>query len=105
MRKPVLITALSTAVLVLATPIASGAALKTFYSPKVGGLPVDFCLYWSQSCGMPAANHYCQSRNYHQASKFTRKPSPITRLQGSGQTCKGGNCATLHSITCIEGGL
>jgi len=89
----------------IAEPVAAGSGTKTFYNPTFGGLPVDFCVYWSKACGKPAADRYCQGRGLQGAVKFTKRPSSPTKLQGTGQICQGPTCASFYSITCYEYGL
>jgi hypothetical protein len=81
------------------------AGTKTFFKPQHGNLPVDFCLYWSKACGQPSADRFCRVRGFEGAVKFVKVPSGATRVQGTGQICSGGDCASFISITCYEYGL
>ena len=98
---------LSTAALtaLTAVPALAGSPTKTFYNPTYGGLPLDFCVHWSRACGMASANRYCSNRGLEGAVSFVKRPSLVTKLQGSGQVCQGPTCATFQSITCYEHGL
>jgi hypothetical protein len=85
-------------------PAVAGSATKTFYTPTYKGYAVDFCVYWSQACGQPAADRYCKGRDFEGAVKFQKRPASPTRLQGTSQLCQGANCASFASITCYEYG-
>ena len=87
------------------TPALAGSPTKTFYNPTYKGFPLDYCVYWSQACGKPAADRYCQGRGLQAAVSFGKRPSSPTKLQGTGQICQGPNCASFSSITCYEYGL
>jgi hypothetical protein len=96
---PMRALAFSTALIVLTAGSGMAAGTKTFFKPQHGNLPVDFCLYWSKACGQPSADRFCRVRGFEGAVKFVKVPSGATRVQGTGQVCSGGDCASFISIT------
>lgn len=99
------IVAAAIAAAVLSSPALAQSGRRTFHGPAFRGFPVDFCLYWSRACGMPAASRYCRGRGYQGAVSFVKRSASPTKVQGTGQVCDGPNCASFQSITCYEYGL
>jgi hypothetical protein len=55
----------------LATPVQ--AENRTYFSPKLGGSPVPFCLTGTGGCGKPAADNFCRNSGYDTALTFARR--------------------------------
>jgi hypothetical protein len=66
------------------------------------GYGVDLCLARGESCGMPAARSYCQSRQFSTAAGFRRlDTSEVTGAIPHGEmACHGGSCGEFVAITC-----
>ena len=66
------VSALSACVL-LSLPAAARADSRVFVvANQPDGYGIDLCLARGESCGMPAARAYCQSRDFAQATHFRR---------------------------------
>jgi hypothetical protein len=70
------------------------------------GNRLDWCLKWSEDCGRPAADAYCQAQGFVKALQFipdrhigSRSP---TRLIGTGATCDLARCDGFRQITCLK---
>ena len=60
------------AVLTCLAPAAQ-AASRTFFTPKLGGQPIGFCLTTAGGCGKAAADHFCRSSGFDTALTFQRR--------------------------------
>ena len=88
-----------------ATPADASAPGRKFLGPKVGGVPLDYCLEWGVRCGRPSADAWCRARGYVRASTFeVRVQAPPTRILSTGRVCGGADCDRIISLTCIGGG-
>jgi hypothetical protein len=92
---------------------AAQAETKTFPKPKAGPYRVDWCFQWGAACGQPAADKFCQSLGYVNATDFDQAPSlntlvpPVaTIVQGTGQVCSAAtgapHCDGFAQITCTR---
>lgn len=80
--------------------VIEGGGSRVFANPRVGGLPLDWCLNFGTGCGAPAANAYCQSKGYNGAVNYAQRPYvSFTRTVGTGQTCRN-NCDSFRWIRC-----
>jgi hypothetical protein len=62
---------------------------------------VDQCLARGEKCGAHAAQSYCQSRNFAQASSYRRvDPDEITGSVPKGNDCGRSGCGEYIAITC-----
>ena len=66
------------------------------------GYGVDQCLARSEKCGAHAAQSYCQSRNFAQASSYRRvDPDEITgSVPREHEHCNRSGCGEYIAITC-----
>jgi hypothetical protein len=85
---------------------APAPAMQIYVKPRHNGMRLDLCVNWGVGCGQPAANAYCLSKGWNQASNFsiahdigTTRP---TRLIGTGAVCDQGYCDGFRQITCTN---
>jgi hypothetical protein len=67
------------------------------------GYGVDQCLAKSEKCGAHAAQSYCQSRDFAQASSYRRiDPDEVTGAvpKSAGANCSHAGCGEYVAITC-----
>ena len=71
-------------------------------SNQADGYGVDQCLAKGEKCGAHAAQSYCQSRNFAQASSYRRvDPDEITgSVPKAGENCGRSGCGEYVAITC-----
>jgi hypothetical protein len=69
---------------------------------QADGYGVDQCLAKSEKCGAHAAQSYCQSRDFAQASSYRRvDPEEITgSVPNAGPNCHHSGCGEYVAITC-----
>jgi hypothetical protein len=70
-----------------------------------GGYGVDRCLAAGAKCGAAAANAYCRTREFAQATSFSKVDrDDITGAIPAGATggCKGSSCDDLVAIVCTR---
>jgi len=92
---------LASALLVCATT-ASAETRVFIVANHADGYGIDQCLAKGETCGVPAARSYCQSRDFSQASAFRRvDPDEITgAVPKGGANCPRGGCDEYVAITC-----
>ena len=67
------------------------------------GYGVDRCLAKGDHCGAAAANSYCQTHSYAQASSFRKVDrDEITGAIPGSDACRGGKCPDLVAIVCTK---
>lgn len=71
-------------------------------SNQADGYGVDQCLASGEKCGAHAAQSYCKSRNFAQASSYRRvDPDEITgSVPKAGENCGHSGCSEFVAITC-----
>jgi hypothetical protein len=71
-------------------------------SNQADGYGVDQCLAKGEKCGAHAAQSYCQSRNFTQATSYRRvDPDEITgSVPKAGENCGRSDCSEYVAITC-----
>ena len=71
-------------------------------SNQADGYGVDQCLAKGEKCGAHAAQSYCQSRNFAQATSYRRvDPDEITgSVPKAGENCGHSTCGEYVAITC-----
>lgn len=75
---------------------------KDFTRPTVAGYPVDLCLRWGAQCGKPAADAFCRSQGYLEASSHTViNDSPPTWVMSENRICNLPQCDRLNTIRCV----
>ncbi|HLI99992.1 MAG TPA: hypothetical protein VKT76_09765 [Bradyrhizobium sp.] len=87
----------------LFTGVAARADSRVFIiANQPDGYGVDQCLAKGEKCGAHAAQSYCQSRNFAQASSFRRiDPDEITgSIPKAGENCGHTGCDEYVAITC-----
>jgi hypothetical protein len=69
---------------------------------QADGYGVDQCLAKGEKCGAHAAQSYCQSRNFAEASAYRRvDPDEITgSVPKAGENCGHPGCNEYVAITC-----
>lgn len=103
------ISRLAAPLLALATvafATAGQAETQFFSKPKVGAQRLDYCLAWGVDCGKPAADAWCVSKGYVEASAFQIAEdigaSNPTRLLSTGAVCDQAFCDGFASVTCTR---
>jgi len=96
LRKGILLLAFSSVGVVL------GA---TYNNPTWGGSYLDWCLYYSNQCGQPAADRFCQAQGFSSAASFSMQPNIYhTRIIGENRICDtardGIRCDGFRFIDC-----
>ncbi|MGB8818696.1 MAG: hypothetical protein WCC66_12325 [Rhizobiaceae bacterium] len=81
-------------------------AMKIFVKPKHMGMRLDLCVNWSEGCGKPAADAFCQAKGWDHALTYSIANnigaiSP-TRLIGTGAVCDQAYCDGFKQITCAN---
>jgi hypothetical protein len=88
--------------------VAGGAQAERrvfIITSDAGGYGVDRCLASGAKCGAAAANAYCRTREFAQATSFSKVDrDDITGAIQSGATggCKGSACDDLVAIVCTR---
>ena len=86
-------SALSACVFLSLTSAAFADSRVFVVANQPDGYGIDLCLARGESCGMPAARAYCQSRDFAQATHFRRieadevtatVPAAVTMASSSG---------------------
>lgn len=72
-RPPALPTILLGLALLPCTPTTTEAGSRTFFSPKLDGQPVAFCLTSTGGCGKAAADNFCRNSGFDAALTFARR--------------------------------
>jgi len=90
--------------LALACASAGAAERRMFIIPNdADGYGVDRCLAKGEHCGAAAANSYCQTHSYAQASSFRKvERDEITGAIPGSDACRGGKCPDLVAIVCTK---
>jgi hypothetical protein len=77
---------------------------KTFNAPMFRGYRLDWCSRWATNCGKGAADRFCRSQGFSQASSWAidydiglRSPTYVIE---TGQICKDKFCDGFKYITC-----
>jgi len=93
---------------ILAFSAPASATNTTFNNPMQGGNRLDWCVNWATGCGKQAADAWCASKGYQNATNFSQAPnigaSSPTRLIGTGAVCDQGSCDGFSQITCFKPG-
>jgi hypothetical protein len=93
---------LLSACLLLASATAASADSRVFIiANQPDGYGVDRCLASGEKCGSYAAQAYCQSRNFAQASAYRKvDPEEVTGAVPTGEHCGRSGCGEYVAITC-----
>jgi hypothetical protein len=96
-------TALTVALAFLGKPASADVA--AFPEPKVKGMRLDWCLYWANDCGKPAASAYCRTQGFEGALRFAIDQNVgsrgvVTVVLGDGRLCAAPTCSGFRSVTC-----
>ncbi len=91
-----------TCCLVFAGSAASADSRIFIISNAADGYAVDQCLAGSEKCGAHAAQSYCKSRNFAQATSYRRvDPDEITgSVPKTAENCGRSGCGEYIAITC-----
>jgi len=89
---------------VLAFGAAQAAERRMFIIQNdADGYGIDRCLANGEHCGSAAANSYCQSHAYVQASTYRKvERDDITGAIPGVDACRGTNCPDLVAIVCTR---
>lgn len=80
----------------------ASASEEVFKHPKVGGNRLDWCLTFQKDCGEKAANAWCQSQGYKNATTFSKAGNVgLTRTIGDSSLCADSHCDSFSQITCF----
>ena len=87
---------------VLAASVALADSRVFIIANQADGYGVDQCLAKGDKCGAHAAQSYCQSRDFAQASSYRRvDPDEITgSVPKAGENCGHAGCNEYVAITC-----
>jgi hypothetical protein len=82
------------------------AGTETIAKPMFNGKRLDWCANWTDDCGKPAADAFCKTQGYGEATVFKRDPhiggvSP-TRVISTGAVCDLAHCDGFLEITCLK---
>jgi hypothetical protein len=97
---------LSKAILVIGMSAVGSVFATTFNNPQWGGQNLDWCLYYANQCGQPAADRFCESQGFTHAASFSMQPNiSFTRVIGeTDRTCwtarDGIRCDGFRYIDC-----
>jgi hypothetical protein len=96
------ISALLAGVSLFVGTAASADSRVFIISNQADGYGDDQCLAKGEQCGAHAAQSYCQSRNFAQASSYRRvDPDEITgSVPKAGENCGRSGCGEYTAITC-----
>jgi hypothetical protein len=96
------ISALLACLSIFASAAAWADSRVFIISNQADGYGVDQCLAKGEKCGAHAAQSYCQSRNFAQATSYRRvDPDEITgSITKAGETCSRSGCGEYIAITC-----
>ena len=87
---------------VLAFGAAQAAERRMFIIQNdADGYGIDRCLANGEHCGSAAANSYCQSNAYAQASTYRKVERDDGAIPGV-DACRGTNCPDLVAIVCTR---
>ena len=89
---------------ILAFGAARAAERRVFIIQNdADGYGIDRCLANGGHCGSAAANSYCQSHAYAQASTYRKvQRGDITGVIPVVNACRGSNCPALVAIVCTR---
>jgi LCCL domain-containing protein/PAN domain-containing protein len=84
-----------------------GGGSQTFSNPGFqNGYRLDWCLYFAQQCGEPAASAWCRAIGYSRATQWNEAvdigASSPTYVIGDGRVCNQQFCDGFSSITCAR---
>lgn len=89
---------LAALLLLSAIPRADASEVRNFFSPQVGGQPINACLA-DGACGKPAADAFCKVEGYDQAMIFQREQSASARVIDSDKVCDK-DCTSFRQVKC-----
>jgi len=100
-----LLVVLAAMLLLFSERAAAQIETRTFPSPMVKGLRLDWCKHFGSECGGPAAALFCKEMGYDKAARFVLDQNIggrgiPTLVIGDGRTCKGPTCSGFRAITC-----
>ncbi|WP_419909494.1 hypothetical protein [Hoeflea sp.] len=92
-------------VALFAQGVAAQETSRTFETPSINGVRVDWCKHFASECGAPAADLFCQQQGYKRATQFAIDPAIgafgiPTVIFGDGQLCRSPICSGFRAITC-----
>jgi hypothetical protein len=97
------ISGLLAGVFIAVAPAAWADSRVFIIANQADGYGIDQCLARGEKCGAHAAQSYCQSRDFAQASSYRRvDPDEITGSvpRSAGQNCHHTGCSEFVAITC-----
>src|ERR1700741_4273782 len=96
------VSAILASAFLLAGPAAWADSRVFIIANQPDGYGVDQCLAKGEKCGAHAAQSYCQSRNFAQASSYRRvDPDEVTgSVPKSASSCNHAGCGEYVAITC-----
>ncbi|MEX3006917.1 hypothetical protein [Hoeflea sp. TYP-13] len=92
---------------VLPGRLAAQDVTRTFSTPTINGVRLDWCKHWGSQCGAPAAELFCQQNGYARAVRFSIDPGlgafgVPTVVFGDGRLCRAAICSGFRAITCAK---
>lgn len=85
-------------------PSLAQASARSYSLPTEGGKAISACLADGQSCGKPAADHFCQLAGYSEAILFARERVTSAVALDSDRRCDGEACEAFTRIKCYTPG-
>jgi hypothetical protein len=88
----------------LTSSAMAGEKTQVFTKPKhKSGMRLDWCLYWGDECGKPAADYFCKTKGYEHARDYPISSgiSEMTYVAGDDKEC-GPGCDSFAAIRCVK---
>lgn len=86
--------------LLLSGPVLADT-FKVFPEPKLDRYRVDWCYKLNESCGRPAADHFCRLKGFKKARQYEVAHNiGLTRVMSDGYICRHKDCDGFKFIQC-----
>ncbi len=83
------------------------AERRTFSTPTINNVRLDWCKHWARECGQPAADLFCTRQGFDKAASIDREANVGARgvktlVYGDGRICAQPTCSAFRAITCVK---
>lgn len=72
-----------------------------YHWPRINGISLDHCWYWTRNCGWARAHWWCRRRGHPGARAYRLTRPGRTFVVGSRQICRGAGCVGYRYIRCV----